>query len=224
MPQIASRSIAAAMVLAVVVYAGITLLYVMPEDSPLRKDNNVFLSAVEPFFFQRWSFFAPPPQDVDRTYFVYSSSKDPKAGKFLEITRPVTRDKSMKDLHNEDARILDYILSGLRDQTVNLMKKMRPMTEGLKNPYDQITIDSQVDVQNIISLKNYARIVAKQNSLPPSLDVCSIELISFPIPDFQHRSLITLPYSAPAHMVCLISPFYVYKSDRYIEGVQTVSK
>jgi hypothetical protein len=116
--------------------------------------------------------------------------------------------------HNENARILDYIVSGLREQTLRTVDGMKDYTEGLKN-LDRITIDSRVDMLNIISWKRYARIVAEQNSLSPNFDVCSIEMTSFSRPDFEHRALILIPYNGQSELLCEISPFYVYRADPY---------
>jgi hypothetical protein len=61
------------------------------------------------FLYQRWSFFAPPPQTNDRLYFEYITTK--KDTVLLEVLKPLAEKRKKEFLFNSDRSVIDYVLA-----------------------------------------------------------------------------------------------------------------
>ncbi|CAM1341567.1 hypothetical protein [Tenacibaculum amylolyticum] len=88
-------------------YWGTTVFFTMPENYLQIKANRL-QKVFSTMFYQKWSFFAPPPKHNDRFYYEFSNSKDTL---LLEVIKPIHKLRKEQYLANNDISIVDYILS-----------------------------------------------------------------------------------------------------------------
>ncbi|MEN7546291.1 hypothetical protein AAG747_00135 [Rapidithrix thailandica] len=89
-------------------YWGITVFFTIPENYLQIKAirlGKVFST----MFYQRWSFFAPPPQHNDRLYYQFITHNHDTL--LYEVLQPVQKLRKKQYLANNDISIIDYVLS-----------------------------------------------------------------------------------------------------------------
>lgn len=91
-----------------VLYWGITVFFTVPENY-LQIKSLRYEKLFSTLFYQRWSFFAPPPQANERLYFEFvNSSKDTIA---IEVLKPLNDRRKKEYLFNTDSSVADYVIS-----------------------------------------------------------------------------------------------------------------
>lgn len=149
----------------------------------------------ENFFFQRWSFFAPPPQSNNRLYYVFQNKYSGKE-KAYEVLAPIFDKKRKTAPFNSKEEALDYILSG---SATNITDAIRELTDISKMDFPDSTEmyhilsaqkkinDQGLDYLPVRTLYNYAIIMAKKDSI--NFEGTSIKIITTQVqmPKFKDR-------------------------------------
>jgi hypothetical protein len=92
-------------------YWSITLLYCSPNNF-VRAEFNTSMKLFEAFFYQRWTFFTPPPKTNERVYFLYVDKKNPNIMTQCEVLKPIQDKKRENPIINNTFEVLDDIIGG----------------------------------------------------------------------------------------------------------------
>lgn len=161
-------------------------IYNMPKNYVKVKypgTHNVFGS----YFFQQWGFFAPPPKEDYRLYYIFYD-KNINELKTIEVLVPLWIEKRKKNPFNTYEEIIDYQLYGtLNYVTTFTSRKYKELEiDGISRDslnhealewFNNSHHNSQVN-----TLVNYGKLVITQNepSLKPSYVKVKIGTIHFP--------------------------------------------
>jgi hypothetical protein len=159
------------LILAFTMYFAITVFFTSPDNflsTSLYRYKQVFHTV----FYQKWSFFAPPPNYNQRLYYEFINRKSGEMNVF-EVTEPIVKAKQRKAPFNTDEEILDYIIfgsiSGVTDMITELKKDKAYELYGDSNTIQlDTTIAEKIRKYTHKSfcyktLENYAGEIAKKN-------------------------------------------------------------
>lgn len=159
----------------------ITVVFTFPENFiniSLDRGNQIF----QLFFFQRWAFFAPPPNFDERVYFTYID-RSSGLSKTYEIIETINEEKSKKAPFNTKEDILDYIISNSVNGIQEMMYEMQEVhkhEEDIESPSDSKDINRKhfIDstyltmINEVIpktdyfkTLKNYSIVIAEKKGI-----------------------------------------------------------
>ncbi|CAA7197270.1 hypothetical protein [Chryseobacterium potabilaquae] len=182
-----------------ITYWSITLFFTFPEN-PINVKNLKVRQCFDNFFYQQWSFFAPPATFNDRLYFSYIYH-DPitnnKKVRTFEALATITKEKREKAPFNKTQDVLDYIISGSVHDTQNNVKEIYDMINaqdkrtGATTPSDEKSkkvIEVIEKTESFSNLLNYAKIIAKNNRIPENNTECKITITNLAIPKFVNKN------------------------------------
>ncbi len=177
-----------------IIYWITTLFFTLPENYitiSLREENQIF----NIFFFQRWGFFAPPPNYNERLYYTFVNGKNHSQDLTFEVLQPLNYQNSKNKIFNYESDILDYILSNSITsitETISEANKVYNYKDGnssLKDStYSKFLSDAIISNSQFKTLKNYAKIVAIKNNVPTTNNKVMITLTNIPLPKFYQRN------------------------------------
>lgn len=115
----------------------LTIFFNLPPN-PIKiryaKEEKIFQS----IFFQKWAFFAPPPQANDKLYYYFRSKIDTTDVKVFEALDVIAKNKQIAAPFNSDEEIQDYIISGsIAEITDFLFSRNKQLKLKLKNGEDK---------------------------------------------------------------------------------------
>lgn len=181
-------------------YWSTTILFVTPKNYvtiSLHKQEQFFNT----FFFQKWSFFAPPPKYNDRLFFRYESKIDSTKFFLFEVIEPLQRRKSKKAPFNSSEDILDYILSStimsISDGLIAVNESIKYKISKEDSLNVDVTIKNRIElgkkyIQSLPSfrtLKKYGAFIAEKNNIENiELYNMTIKIIQVGIPKFAFRN------------------------------------
>jgi len=164
-------------------------------------DNHLNLSLFEEsqsfqlFFFQKWGFFAPPPNSNERTYYTFLK-KDEKEHKTFEIVEPITKKKKEDAPFNWKANTIDYVISNSINGINEILYDAQQMrdyeitnvdTSKIEKNYDQFAKNIVQDSPQFQTLVKYAEIVAAKNGINRNDYDLTILITKKEIPKFYKR-------------------------------------
>ena len=172
-----------------------TLLYVSPND-PVRIHFDDEMQAFEDWAYQKWSFFAPPPQHDDRLYFAFSSRSGEAAT--VEVLSGIYSRKMQNNPVNTRAQVIDYVISGTARQIADMIREVyRYRNVNALLDADPVILDELAKSglepgeerygTSIRLLLRYAALVAKEQGLNPEGLQCQIALAERPKRPFSQR-------------------------------------
>jgi len=172
-------------------YWGSTILFNLPDNYinlSLTKQSEQFNT----FFFQKWSFFAPPPKFNDRLYYTFFSKKDTLT---FEVLEPLNLKKQISAPFNWNEDLLDYVISNsvnaVSDEVVEINQIMKNDTAKFSKMSDTIKSNYLIkQIQGIYcfqTLRNYAQFVANKNNLKTPDYRVQIQISRSYIPNFSDR-------------------------------------
>ena len=148
-----------------------TLFFTLP-DNYLTIKMSKYEKLFSTFFYQKWSFFAPPPKTNERLYYEFVNSKlnDTLS---IEVLKPLNERRKKEYLLNYDASVIDYILSnsfnGITDflrEELNYYKSEKCLNinenECHKN-FIKIIRNKIDNLNEMKTLRNYGLLVSKKN-------------------------------------------------------------
>ncbi|CAA7392449.1 hypothetical protein [Chryseobacterium fistulae] len=182
-----------------ITYWSITLFFTFPEN-PINVKNLKVRQCFDNFFYQQWSFFAPPATFNERLYFSYIYY-DPithnKKVRTFEALATITKEKRENAPFNKTQDVLDYIISGSVHDMQNNLKEIFDMINaqdkrtGKTTPSDEKSkkvIEVIEKTESFSNLFNYAKIIAKNNNIPENNAECKITLTNLAIPKFVNKN------------------------------------
>ena len=102
---------------------GLNFYFSFPKSSlPILYAHNLY-KKWDNIFFQRWGFFAPPPDFDNRLYYVYTNKKDTSNIFIYEVFEKMNKRKNQNYLFNDNLINLDYILHNLSSPIGDLLRE-----------------------------------------------------------------------------------------------------
>jgi len=146
-------------------------------------------------FFQRWGFFAPPPNFNERLYYTFFDINKRTVGSF-EVLENIFHRKQMSVPFNKREEIEDYIVSNtistLMDYSRNIQDILR-YENHQKNKSSFDSSDEKLIVAEIegrpefLTLYNYGVLLKQNKGLTNSAVSCQIKITRVSIPQFEDR-------------------------------------
>ena len=174
-------------ILLFVLYWVCTIIFTTP-DNYVNINFLEYHSTFERFFYQKWGFFAPPPQFNEYLYYTYySDGKDSLELKTFEIIEPIIHKKQLDAPFNSSAERLDYIFSSA---LINISDDLANSNSGsLKDSLGIQRVIKQIENgYSFALLKNYAKLVAKNNNIDSKTHKLQISIFKRDIKKFSERN------------------------------------
>jgi hypothetical protein len=173
-----------------------TIFFVAPSN-PLNISADNGREIFNTHFFQRWSFFAPPPTYNQRVYIVFKN-KSTKNKDVFEIIAPIVTAKHDKAPFNEYYQKMDYILASsliniegnvklLHDVFAN--KSMQSLFRGKDTSVKERIVNDIERTSDFKTLVKYAQKTAEENRINKNDVSCQIIITKVYIPQFVDRKL-----------------------------------
>lgn len=172
-----------------------TLLYCSPTNY-VRIQSHTYMSWFNIYFYQKWTFFTPPPKDNQRLYFLFVNRHQPQRIIKCEILKPIQDKKRENPIFNHTHEILDNVISGC---AISLNNSMVETSRYLKQKYPDSsrTFHLKESAHLICSngnklpgyrtLMEYAKVVAVKNNIKYQDHQLKIVMSSIPIRSFRNR-------------------------------------
>ena len=147
------------------------------------------------FFYQNWSFFAPPPQSNDRIYYHYYTAD----GRMMsyEAMEALQEERKRQFLFNDDLSTLDNILSncviGLNkfnaeNYDIHKLEACNGISDAeCYQCYLDASIEDLRDLPELQTLSNYGKIIQQKNRIPSDYVHYSITITNKKTPKFADR-------------------------------------
>lgn len=154
-------------------YGVTTLIFSTP-------DNFVNISLIEyaenfnTFLYQRWGFFAPPPQSNDRLYYVFQKKENNKEIIVFEVIEPLLKQKIKNAPFNSKEDLTDYLISNslylITDGIRGVRESFEYDAKLKKRKIDEVELTKKVNkvieaTKPFMTLLNYSKKVAVNNKL-----------------------------------------------------------
>jgi hypothetical protein len=176
------------------IYWATTIFFVLPDNYlkiKMLRAEKLFST----FFYQRWSFFAPPPTSNDRLYFEFLN-QDTQKVIVVEVLKDIQATRQKQYIFNDDLSVLDYILSNTINNIVDLHREGFNVYKSkyCKDDKDDSCYDSYVKQEDSKSykrnemntLKNYAMIILERKGFK-NVDKFRVIATQIQIPKFNDR-------------------------------------
>jgi hypothetical protein len=159
-----------------VLWWSLNFYFNLPDTSLPIVTNYETYKKWDGIFYQRWGFFAPPPDYDDRLYYVYTNQSDTTKVNIYEIFENIHLERNKRYLYDDDLSNLDYILHNLSSPIGDLIREsyeiynLKGNCENLGEYSDcfQKYIDEargSFDTSpNLTSLIKHSEIIAKKNN------------------------------------------------------------
>ncbi|MEM0542917.1 hypothetical protein WFZ85_09820 [Flavobacterium sp. j3] len=105
------RYIFSTLVSGLFLFYGITTLIFATPDNFINISLIEYSEKFNTFFYQRWGFFAPPPQSNDRLYYVFEKKENKGEIIVYEVIEPLLKQKSSNAPFNGNEDLIDYLIS-----------------------------------------------------------------------------------------------------------------
>lgn len=161
----------------------ITIFFNLPSN-PIQIQFDQANRLFQDIFFQKWSFFAPPPKGNDKLYYFFRSKTDTNRVSIYETLDVLALEKQKAAPFNANEEIGDYIVSGSVSEITEFiynylqdLKVAHPNQEeaklvsiALKDSWKM-----RAKILSIQTLFNYGKVVAKNNKL--NLNDCEVKFV-----------------------------------------------
>ena len=147
-------------------------------------------------FYQRWTFFTPPPKMNERVFFHYLNTQDTTDLFTVEVLSEINEKRKLNPLINVSQEILEDILLnntyGLNNSLSSyytLLKKSFPDStdQYLAKQMENYLTDPEKQPIFFKTLHNYAKIVLSKHEKDPKKYKFKIVMTSIPIIPFKDR-------------------------------------
>jgi len=178
-----------------VLYWGMTLLYCMPTN-PVRIELHGYMEAFGKLFYQRWTFFTPPPKTNERVFFQYMNVRDTTDRFTVEVLGEINAGRKKNPVFNVSQEVLENIV--LR-HSYNLNNILAAHHQSLKKAFPdsserflaiemtRLMTGPATELPSFRTLRNYASIVLAEHKQSGGTYKCRIIMASMPIVPFRHR-------------------------------------
>ncbi len=179
-----------------VFYWGSTILYCSPNNY-IRISHNLYMHFFEIFLYQKWTFFAPPPEHNERLYLTFLSKADSsKTLAVMEVTTYINQAKQKNAPFNSKEEVVDYIISNSVNDIANNLRKSYNIVQETYPDSSKVFLTKKsmekfntylLQIRSIKTILNFAKIVALKNSIDCNKTLLKITLTRVKIPKFKDR-------------------------------------
>ncbi|MCW3467587.1 hypothetical protein [Chitinophaga nivalis] len=178
-----------------IAYFVMTFIFTMP-------DNYLYLKlypqgkTFQFWLFQRWGFFAPPPDFDERLYYEFRDKKTQQV-KVVEVLAHITEQKQKKAPFNWHEEILDYVISGNVGGVSDISSELHDnlhYQQQLKNKTGidtagEITIKNYIQQSSsFLTLSNYGTLVAREHGIDTATHDMRLITTRILLPRFSERN------------------------------------
>lgn len=176
-------------------YGFFTLLFSSP-DNYLNISLIDYSEKFNTFFYQRWGFFAPPPQSEDRLYYVFEKKTNKSEIIIYEVIEPLLKQKYIKAPFNGNEDLIDYLISNSIYLITDGIKSVRESFEydsKIKNKkIDEFELTKKVNkviksTKPFMTLLNYSKKIALNNKIAYNDYNVYLKITQKKIPKFIDR-------------------------------------
>lgn len=183
--------------------SGLFLFYGITTIIFSSPDNYVNISLIEhsenfnAFLYQRWGFFAPPPQSDDRLYYIFEKKSKKSEVIVYEVIEPLLKQKYEKAPFNSKEDLTDYLISNsiyLITDAIRTVRESFEYDSKLKNiNVDEVELTKKVNkviksTKPFMTLLNYSKNVALNNKINYNDYNVYIKISQRKIPKFIDRN------------------------------------
>ena len=172
-----------------------TILYCSPNNF-IRIELNRYMNLFGSAFYQRWTFFTPPPKADEKLYFLFIS-KDPSQKNFAcEVFNIIRAKKRANPIFDTESEALDgvitssaYALNNSMGDRITVLRKTFPDSSELffQKEMNSLFINPELRSTYFKTLQNYAFEIAKRYNLNIKGYSFKIRMITVELPPFKDR-------------------------------------
>lgn len=171
-----------------------TVFFNLP-DNYIKLQHIALEKVFNSVFFQKWSFFAPPPKHNDRLYYAFHHNNKQDTI-VLEVAKPIVNAKRSKAPFNAQYEVIDYVLNNsmiqindfLVDQRQNILFKYPDSSEDeFTTPLMKFTWDNRDYIKAVQTLANYGEVIALKNNIDLTKYRYRFYIVNESIPAFSER-------------------------------------
>lgn len=190
------RYVFSTLLLGLFLFYGIATLIFSSPDNFLNISLIEYNQKFNTFFYQRWGFFAPPPQSDDRLYYVFEKKINKNDVIVFEVIEPLLKQKINNAPFNGKEDLVDYLISNsiyLITDGIRTVRQTFEYDAKLKNKViDQLELTRKVNkvievTEPFKTLMNYSKKVALNNKLKYSEYNVYLKISQKKIPKFIDR-------------------------------------
>jgi hypothetical protein len=188
-----------------------TLLFSMPDNFfkiTFNQADQLFQSA----FFQRWDFFAPPPQYNDKLYYVVRDKETKEVICTLESVDYILKQKQKKAPFNQEETVLDYVIStSINLLTNSYQEHMQVLAYSIPDSSEvyrsnkSIEMTLENDPYAFGTLFNYGVVLLKKNNIQYNNVEIKLVIAHKPLVKFKDRY--TKQYANQPESIVLGTPY-----------------
>lgn len=192
-----------------------TIIYVAPNNYIRAQFAGVF-RAVEPVFYQKWEFFAPPPT-YNTTVYAIARLQNPEETISWDLTSEVRRLKGRHAPFNSAADATDYVLSGA---AIDITSQLRQFITHEKKTHPEEKQEVWVNNalakmheyeshnRSIIAIRNFAAATVAKSVPTDRPGTMRIVITSLDIPKFGYALTDSTPPPMPDEKATYVSADY----------------
>lgn len=182
--------------------SGLFLFYFITTLIFSTPDNYINISLIEhtenfnSLFYQKWAFFAPPPQSNDRLYYIFEKKTNKSEIIIFEVVEPLLKEKINKAPFNSNEDLTDYLISNSLYLITDCIRMTRESFEyeakSKNKKIDEVELTKKViefieKTKSYNTLLNYSKKVALNNNLKHEDYFVYIKISQKKIPKFIDR-------------------------------------
>ena len=177
-------------------YWGITVFFNFPDTSIVIGENYSKYKIFDKYLYQKWQFFAPPPQSNSRLYFTYIfKNKKNQIEKYeIELFEKYVQKLKKEYLINDLNANIEYLVFNNSNVITDVFSKLYGMYK-LKNNCDGDTCFQEFYIKTLAILEhsntfdfllNHSERLSNKLNLPPNTFI-KITLKEIDIPKYSER-------------------------------------
>ncbi|TDE12136.1 hypothetical protein [Dyadobacter psychrotolerans] len=172
-----------------------TLIYCSPNNF-IRIELNKYEAVFESMFYQKWTFFTPPPKVNERVYFLFIDKTKNKQVIACEIFHTIRKNKRKNPIFNTKYEAIDGMLTGstyaLNNSVSDRLEILRKTYPDSSKAYFQkelnlLFTNEKYHSVHFKTLKNYAQEIAKKYNINKNNYTFKIRMVTIEIPPFKDR-------------------------------------
>lgn len=178
-------------------FYGVTTLIFSTPDNYINISLIKYSENFNTFLYQRWGFFAPPPQSNDRLYYIFEKKNNKSEIIIYEVIEPLLKEKQKNAPFNSKEDLTDYLISNsiyLITDGIRAVRKSYEFNSKQKkikvNEYDLTKKVNTVieSTKPFKTLLNYSKVIAKNNKLDYKDYNVYLKITQKKIPKFIDRN------------------------------------
>ena len=176
-------------------YWASTFLYCSPNNF-VRIELNSYINLFGSLFYQRWTFFTPPPKADEKLYFLFINKASNEKNFACEVFHIIRKKKRANPVFNTESEALDgiitssaYALNNYMADKMTVLRKEYPDSSDsfFQKEINALFIKAELRTTYFKTLHNYAVEIVKRYNLNTKDYTLKIRMVTVEIPPFKDR-------------------------------------